>query len=117
MLLGECRLDGQTYRDRVASAHPAGLQLSRDRFILINATLGFRGVDDSLSTTYQLRAGDYDGAVLSEGFLARTSMDWDPLDLGVRWKKETGAPTGFGVPKGAIVGGRVPPHANLFVVK
>ena len=94
MLIGECRLSGETRADRVAPAHPNGLQLSRDRFILFNATTGFRGVDDSLSTTYQIRAGDYDGATLAEGVLARSVMDWDPLNLGVRWKKETGAPIG-----------------------
>jgi len=61
-LIHECSLSGETRADLVAPAHPNGIQLSRMRFLLLNATLGFRGVDDSLSTTWQLRRDAYDGS-------------------------------------------------------
>jgi len=117
VLIAESTLPGETRADGVTPAHPNGMQLSNDRFLILNATLGFLGVDNSRSTTWQLRHGGYDGPVIKEGFFCQAVHDWDPLDLGVTWAKETGAMTGFGVPKGAIINGRTPPHANRFVVK
>jgi hypothetical protein len=115
--IGECSLPGETTADIVAPAHPNGIQLSQDRFLILNATLGFRSVDDSLSTTWQLRKDNWDGAVIKEGFFSQTCNDWDPFDLGVTWKKETGAMTAFGVPKGALIAGERVPHENVFVCK
>jgi hypothetical protein len=117
MLIRDCTLKGETRADDVVPAHPSGLQVSRDRWLLLYATRGFRGVDDDLSIVYQLRQGSPDGKVLCEGFLVRTRNDWDPSNKGERLVKQHGHPVAFGVSKGALIGGRVPAHANLFVAK
>jgi hypothetical protein len=116
-LLHECSLPGESRADGAFPAHPNGLRLSRDRFLLLYATRGWRGVDEDRSIVYQVRAGGFDGLVLKEGLLARSVDDWDPLGDGGRYFKAHGHPGGFGVPKGAWVGGRPAPHANLFVLK
>jgi hypothetical protein len=117
MLVRECTLVGERRADDVVPAHPNGIQLSRDRWMILYATRGFRGVDDDLSIVYQLRADAPNGRVIREGHLARTRTDWDPLERGDRLIKQHGHPVLFGVPKGARLGGNVPAHANLFVAK
>jgi hypothetical protein len=117
MFLSECSIAGETRSDGVFPAHPNGLRLSKDRFLIIYATRGLRGVDEDRSIIYQVRAGGFAGRILKEGILARSIDDWKPLGDGKTYKKNNGAPTAFGVPKGARVGGRVPPHSNLFVAK
>jgi len=117
VLIRECTLPGETRADDVVPAHPNGIPVSRDRWLLIYATRGFRGVDDDLSIVYQLRRGEPDGAVVKEGFLARTANDWDPLGEGKKYVRQHGHPVVFGVPKGARVNGRAFAHANLFVAK
>jgi hypothetical protein len=82
LLVGGCTLPGETRADDVVPAHPNGLQLSRDRWMVIYATRGFRGVDDDLSVV-----------------------------------RQHGHPVVFGVPKGAVLGGRRLPNANVFVAK
>lgn len=77
-LIRECSLAGERRSDDVVPAHPNGLQLSKDRWLLIYATRTFRGVDDDLSIVYQLRAETLDGSVLKEGFFRRVESNWDP---------------------------------------
>lgn len=117
VLVRECPLAGETRADGIAPAHPNGLQLARDRFLVLYATRGYRGIDDDRSICYQLRAEGYDGPVLAEGFLSRSIDDWDPLQTGERYFKQHGHPVAFGVPQGAKIDGRTPPHAGLFVAK
>jgi hypothetical protein len=117
VLVRECSLPGETRADDVVPAHPNGIPVSRDRWLLVYATRGFRGVDDDLSIVYQLRRGGPDGTVIREGFLARTTNAWDALGDGRTYVRQHGHPVVFGVPKGARAAGRALPHANLFVAK
>jgi hypothetical protein len=117
MLISDCPLAGEKRADRVVPAHPNGLQLARDRFLVLYATRGFRGTDDDRSICYQLRSGDFTGPVLREGFLSRSTPDWDPLGDGGRYFRQHGHPVAFGVPKGARIRGQTPPHAGIFVAK
>ncbi len=117
VLIRECTLPGERRADDVVPAHANGIQVSRDRWLLVYATRGFRGVDDDRSIIYQLRRGTPDGPVLKEGFLARSVNDWDPFNEGKRYVRQHGHPVAFGVPKGALIKGKTVPHANLFVVK
>ena len=115
-LIDECGLSGETRADWVAPAHGNGLPLSADRFLLLNSTLGFRGVDDNLSLTWQLRADRYDGPLVREGFFARSVNDWDALGDGRKFVRQFGHPVAFGVPRGALFNGQPARHANHFVV-
>ena len=117
VLIDECTLPGETRADDVFPAHPNGIQVSRDRWMLLYATRGFRGGDDDRSIVFQLRRGAPDGPVITEGMLARSLNDWDPFNEGKRYVKQHGHPVGFGVPRGALVGGKPAPNANLFVIK
>ena len=118
ILIRDCTLPGETRADNVTPAHPNGIQVSNNRWLLVYATRGFRGVDDDLSIVYQLRANSFEGPVLKEGFLARTQSDWDPLGDGNRdHVKQHGHPVAFGVPRGARIGGKPAPSANVFVAK
>jgi hypothetical protein len=124
VLIRECTLPGETRQDDVVPRHANGLQVSRDRWLVLYMTHGFRGVDDERSIIYQLRRAAPDGPVMKEGFLARAQADWDPLGEGGRsagqgkcYFKQHGHMVAFGVPKGALIGGRSVPHANLFVAK
>lgn len=117
VLIRECTLPGERRADDVVPAHPNGLQVSRDRWLLVYATRGFRGVDDDRSIVYQLRRGTLDGPVLKEGFLARSINDWDPFNEGKRYVRQHGHPVAFGVPKRALIKGKPVPHANLFAAK
>jgi hypothetical protein len=117
MLFREPNLDGERRADDVFPAHANGIPLSRDRWLILCSTRGWQGVDDERSIIYQVREGAPNGRVLREGWIARSIPDWDPLGRGDRLHKEHGHPVAFGVPKGALIGGRPAPHANLFVVK
>ena len=116
-LIDDCSLPGEGRGDGVRPAHPNGIQLSRDRFMIMNSTLGFLGVDDARSGVYQVRADAYDGPVLREGFIVRSVDDWDPLNDGSAHVRQHGHFTALGVPRGAVVGGKTPGHANVFAVK
>ena len=116
-LIADCPLPGETRKDLVVPAHPNGLQLARDRFLVLYATRGFRGTDDDRSICYQLRRSGFTGPVLKEGFLSRSIADWDPLGEGRRYFRQHGHPVAFGVPKGAKICGQTPPHAGVFVAK
>jgi hypothetical protein len=116
-LFHECSLPGETRADDVFPAHPNGIQVSRDRFLIVYATRGYRGTDDDLSIVGQLRQGAYDGPVVREIMLSKSVNDWEPFNDGMRFVRQHGHPVAFGVPKGAFVGGGPAPHANVFVVK
>ena len=108
---------GDTRAEGAVPAHPNGIRVSRDRWLLIYSTRRFRGVDDDASIVYQLRHGGPDGAVVGEGLLARSHSDWDPLGDGFRYVRQHGHPVLFGVPRGALLDGKPAPHANVFVAK
>ena len=55
--------------------------------------------------------------MLREGILARAADDWDALGDGRRSVRQHGHPVAFGVPRGALLGGRPAPQGNLFVAK
>lgn len=84
MLIKECTRAGQTLADDVVPRQGTCIQVSRDRWLIVYQTHGFRGVDDEWSIVYQLRRGAPDGTVIKEGFLAREQADWDPLGDGGR---------------------------------
>ena len=117
MLIRDSTIAGEKRSDDAFPAHPNGIPVSRNRWLLVYATRGFRGVDDDLSILYQLRAGAPDGRLIKEGAFVRTQNDWDPLGNGHTYVKQHGHPVAFGVPRGALVGGKPAPSANVFVVK
>jgi len=117
VLVGECTLPGETKGEQVWPAHPNGLQVSRDRWLIVYATRGCRFMDDDRSIVYQLREGAPDGRVITEGMLSKSFEGWDPVGDGRKCFKQHGHPVVFGVPKGALVNGRRVPHENLFVAK
>lgn len=117
ILIHNLALPGHSREDDVFPAHPNGIQVSRTKFMLLFATRGWRGVDDDLSPCYQIRDGDYDGPIVKQGVFENTRNDWQPLENGQLCVKQHGHPVGFGIPKGALLGGKPAPHANLFAVK
>lgn len=117
MLVVEPRHPGETRADRAAPSHPSALRLSRDVWMLLFGTRKFTGVDDDRSIFCQLRRGGVDGPVIRERILAAEREDWDPFAEGDRLCKVHGTPTAFGVPKGALLGGRPALNANVFVAK
>lgn len=98
----------------MAPAHPNGIPLGRDVFLLLISTLDFRGVDDSKGIVGQLRRGGFDGPVIREIPLVQCALDWDLFGDGELHVRQVGHPCAFGVPKGALAGGQVPAHANVF---
>ena len=116
-LIHECTVAGETRADDVFPGHANGIPLSRDRWLLVYATRGWRGVDDDRSVIYQLRKDRPDGDLIAEGLLRATDDAWDPLGDGSTLSRNHGHPVAFGVPKGAVIDGRPAPHANVFAVK
>lgn len=116
VLIHEATPEGETRADNVVPAHPNGIQISRNRWLILYATRGFRGSDDDLSTLYQLRADTPVGALMAEGVLGKTTNEWDPLGNGAQLVKQCGHPVAFGVPKGARIQGGIPKHANVIGV-
>jgi hypothetical protein len=115
----ECTLPGETRRDDVVPRHANAIQLSADRWLVIYSTHGYRGVDDERSIVYQVRAAGPDGRLLKEGFLARTSDDWQPAGVpaapaGHAYVKQHGHMVAFGVPRGALLAGQLAASANCF---
>ncbi len=123
-LIQACTLPGDTRGDDVVPRHANSLQLSRDRWLVIYSTHGYRGVDDERSIVYQVRSDAPDGRVLKEGYLSRGEEDWFParfdrtmLEPGQTLYKQHGHMVAFGVPHGALIDGQPAPHAGLFVAK
>jgi len=114
--LHECGLQGEGRDCGVYPAHPNGIQLSKDRFLILYSTRAYRGDDDEKSGVYQVRADAFDGPLLKEGWICRTRDDWDLFGDGKKYVRQHGHPTAFGLPKGAIVNGRRQAHENLFAV-
>jgi hypothetical protein len=117
MFIGECTLEGETRADDVFPAHPNAIPLAKDRWLVLYSTRGFEGIDDERSIVYQIREGSLTGRVLRENWMVRCRRDWDPDNDGSRLLKEHGHPGAFGVPEGALIDGKAPPHAGLFVAK
>ena len=113
--LEDCSLPGESQQEGAHPAHGSGLQLSKDRFLLLFSTRGWRGVDDDLSVVYQLRRDRWDGEIIKEGFISQTSMEWVPPRIDRVCARQHGHITGFGVPLGALINGRRVPHENHFV--
>ncbi len=117
VLIYECSLDGEG-RDRlVVPAHPNGIRVGRSRWLLLYATRKFRGNDDDCSIIYQIRADSPAGRLVKEGMLAKSIDDWQPLGNGKKYVRQHGHPVAFGVPKGALIGGKPAISANVFVLK
>lgn len=114
--LHECSLPGEGRDQGVYPAHPNGIQLSRDRFLVLYSTRASRGDDDEKSIVYQLREGGFDGRLVKEGWICRTRDDWAALGDGKQYVRQLGHATAFGVPKGALIQGRRQAHENLFAV-
>ncbi len=95
--IDDCLLPGESKSDkRVPSQHNT-VQLSRDRWFVVYETRGFRGVDDNCSAVYQVRRDRPDGAVLTEGYLDRSTDDWEQFGDGVRYVKYCNHSTVFGL--------------------
>jgi hypothetical protein len=116
-LVADTNLFGERKADDVFPAHPNGVQLSRNRWLIVFATRGYRFMDDDRSALWQIRDGAPDGPVIREGAFSLARDGWIPPSSTVPCFKQHGHPVVFGVPKGARLGGKVPPHANLFVAK
>ena len=114
-LIHECSLEGETRAEGLFPGHINGLQASKDRFLTLYTTRGWRGSDDNVSVICQIRDGAYDGPVLREVCLAKSVNDWMPFDDGKQYVRAHLHPLVFGVPQGAVIDGTVPEHAGLFV--
>jgi hypothetical protein len=117
MLVRDCTIEGEQRADDVWPAHPNGIQVSKDTWLIVYATRGFRGGDDDRSSIYQLRKDTPDGPIIKEGELALTNEEWDPLNDGSRYIKQCGHPVAFGIPKGALIHGKKAVNENVFVIK
>lgn len=114
-LIHESTLEGETRSHGLFPGHINGLQASKNRFLLLYTTRGWRGSDDNVSVICQIRDGAYDGPLIREICLAKSINDWMPFDDGKHYVKAHLHPLLFGVPKGAVINGAVPQHAGLFV--
>ncbi len=115
-LIPECGLEGERRSDDVVPAHPSGIQLSENRWLILYATRMFRGTDDDTSIVYQIRENTPHGRLIKEAMMQPTLNDWDALGNGRRFVKQHGHPCVFGVPKGADIGGKPAESANVFVL-
>jgi len=113
-LIHECTLEGETRDHELFPGHINALQASRNRFLLLYTTRGWRGSDDNVSVICQIRDGAYDGRLVREVCLAKSIDNWEPFDDGKHYVRAHLHPLVFGVPKGAVIDGEVPQHAGLF---
>ena len=111
----ECGLGGERKRDGRVPAQHNTIQLSKNRWFVVYETRGFRGVDDNCSCVYQVRRDRPDGSVLAEGYLEKSIDDWDPLGDGRHYVRQCNHSTVFGLPKSALIEGRVPPQGESFL--
>lgn len=114
--LHACTLPGEGRDRNIYPAHPNGHQLSERTFMFVYSTRACRGDDDECSGIYQLRRGGFDGPVIKEGWICRTTDEWDALGDGKKYVKQHGHPVVHGVPRGALIQGRRVAHENVFVV-
>lgn len=120
-LVRECSLPGETRKDDIVPRHANAIQLSKNRWLLMYSTHGYRGVDDEHSIIYQIRKDAPDGPMLKEGFVARGQTDWKPAGVspakeGTVYYKQHGHMVAFGVPRGAVIDGKQAPNANIFAM-
>lgn len=116
-LIDDTGIPGEQRSDQVAPTHGNGAQLAANRFMTLVATRSFRGCDDDRSIIWQLRRDSYDGPIIKQGMFAESIDDWYPLGGKYRCVRQHGCPVMFGVPKGALINGVTPAHANVFAVK
>lgn len=114
IFIDECRLEGETRGNGVFPSQHNTLRLSQERWLVVFATRGFRGIDDNRSIVYQIRKGTPDGPVIKEAGIDMTRGDWDAAGDGHLFWKECNTPIPFGVPRGAMVDGTPAPNANFF---
>ena len=120
LFIDQCTLPGETRKDDVVLRAATEIQVAANRWLVLYNTHGYRGVDDKRSIVYQLRKDRPDGPVVKEGYLMRTENDWRPLGVtppaeGTSYVKQHGHMVAFGVPRDALIDGKVPAHANHFV--
>lgn len=113
-LVRETQRPGETRADKTVPSHPNALRLSRDVWMVLFGTRMFTGTDDDRSVYCQLRRGQVDGPLIRERLLAPETA-WDAARHGDVVRKVHGTPTGFGVPRGALIHGQPAPNANLFM--
>ena len=116
-LIYECSLEGETRKDDVYPAHPNGIPVSQNRWLIVYATRGWRCVDDDRSIVYQLREDRPDGKLIAEGMISASRDDWDPFGDGSAYVLQHGSPVAFGVPKGAVIYNKPAINANVFAIK
>lgn len=109
-----CELEGDRRDDGFTPGQGNVLQLSENLFMVAFSVRGIRGIDDDTSVVYQLRKGSPLGEIVREGHFAKTTNEWDPQGVGDKLVKQHGCVTLMGVPKGALINGATPRHANVF---
>lgn len=117
LFLHHCACPAEQAQDEVFAAHPNGIQLDPDRFLLLCATRGHAGTDDDRSIVAQVRGGGYDGPVRSQRVVAAACDRWDPLGDGTQLVRQHGHPVAFGVPRGAVDAAGPLAGANCFAIK
>ncbi|MHC4874005.1 MAG: hypothetical protein ACYTFY_19320 [Planctomycetota bacterium] len=116
-LIHECSIPGETRSEDVFPAHPNGIQLSKNRWLIVCVTRSWRCIDDDRSFVYQLRADKPDGEIITEGIISQSINDWDALDDGNKYVRQHGHPVVFGVPKKARIENKLAENNNVFVAK
>ena len=121
MFIKDSPLMGETRANDVAPRHAVCVQLAKTRWLIVYTTRGWRGVDDERSVLYQIRKDAPDGDVIKEGFLGKAISDWRPDGVpaappGHSYFKQLGHAVAYGVPKGAVIDGKIAAHGNHFVV-
>ena len=109
-------IPGETKADGIVPGQGNVIQLSRDRWAVFFATLDPSGWDGVRSIIYQVRADAPDGTLLKEGLIQSYLSGWDPFNEGISLRKSHASPFAFGVPKGALLKGKLMPNENVFVL-
>jgi hypothetical protein len=111
----EAPFDGERSSDGMTPNYAQGLQVSRDRWLILYDTVDSKGRDCWRSIFYQLRADGPDGDVIMNGQLFGMESI-TTLSDGTDVLRSNGQPGIFGVPEGAVIDGQTPAHANVFAV-
>jgi len=115
VLIPEAAVEGERSCDGMMPNYAQGMQGARDRWLVLFDTVDCHGRDCWRTIFYQIREGAPDGRVITEEVL----VPMDPIDVlpdGTELLRSNGQPSVFGVPKGALINGAVPDHANVFAV-